>query len=198
MRDILIDFENYIKEYKSIFFDKVWEKHNNSYKLIYNIQGLVKDNEYYANLKFIFWLDENKNDISENIITYLLGQDCNYKSININYDNIKITIDTILKFIDKEKTNNDLRYLMFNSLDDFNKYITQNDIKDFVQNIRNIPHGNLSCPLTIFKYEITCNSGTYEFMLKYNDGWILIYNEEVIHVNIKEVSEKLLEIIHEV
>lgn len=198
MRNVLIDFENYLKELQSHFFDKVWEKHDNSYKLIYNIQGLVKDNKYYANLKIIFWLDGNKDEIVEDVVTYLLSQNCDYKSIQINYNNIQTTVDTILKFIDNEKTNNDLRYLMFDSLDDFNKVITQNDIKDFVQNIENIPHGIVSCPLTIFKYKLTCNSDDYEFMLQYNSGWILIYNSNEYNVNIKEIPKKLIELIHEI
>lgn len=198
MRNVLIDFENYLKKLQSHFFDKVWEKHDNSYKLIYNIQGLVKDNKYYANLKIIFWLDGNKDEIVEDVVTYLLSQNCDYKSIQINYDNIQTTVDTILKFIDNEKTNNDLRYLMFDSLDDFNKIITQNDINDFVQNIENIPHGIVSCPLTIFKYKLTCNSDDYEFMLQYNKGWILIYNSNEYNVNIKEIPKKLIELIHEI
>lgn len=198
MRNVLIDFENYLKGLQSHFFDKVWEKHDNSYKLIYNIQGLVKDNKYYANLKIIFWLDGNKDEIVEDVVTYLLSQNCDYKSIQIDYDNIQTTVDTILKFIDNEKTNNDLRYLMFDSLDDFNKVITQNDINDFVQNIENIPHGIVSCPLTIFKYKITCNSDDYEFMLQYNKGWILIYNSNEYNVNIKEIPKKLIELIHEI
>jgi hypothetical protein len=198
MREVLVEFENIIKEYQSVFFDKVWEKHENVYKLIYNIQGFVKDNVYYANLKFIFWLDENKNEIVEDVITYLLSQNCDYKSLPINYDNIQQSFETILSFINNDKTNNDLRYLLFDSLDDFNKTITQYDIQDFVQNIENIPHGSVSCPLTMFKYELTCNSDTYTFMLEYKDGWILIYNNERFQINIKDIPKKLIKIIHEI
>jgi hypothetical protein len=198
MRKVLNDFEDYIKEYSAKFFDKVWEKHDDTYKLIYNIQGLVIDNIYYPNLKFIFWLDENKNHIVENVITYLYGQDCDYKSIVFNEFDIAQTITTILQFIDSEKSTNDLRYLLFDSLDDFNKIITQKDIKDFVQNIEFIPHGNVSCTLTIFKHIVTMNSDDYEFLLKSNDnGWIFIYNSNEQLINIKQVPEKLIEAIYD-
>lgn len=198
MRIVLNNFEDHIKQYKVKFFDKVWEKHNDTYKLIYNLQGLVVDNVYYPNLKFIFWLDENKNDIVENVITYLYGQECDYKSILFNESDISQTIATILQFINLEKGTNDLRYLLFDSLNDFNKIIAQKGIKDFVQNIEFIPHGNVSCTLTIFKHIVTMNSGEYEFLLNNSDnGWIFIYNSNEQLINIKEVPQKLLEAIYD-
>ncbi len=54
-KQILVDFEKILKKHKVIKFDKIWEKADSNYKLIYNIEGLAIDTKFYANVKLIFW-----------------------------------------------------------------------------------------------------------------------------------------------
>lgn len=192
------EFENKIKNYKSSFFDKVWEKHDGNYKLIYNIQELVTDNnDLYLNLKFIFWLNADKNMLVEDVITYLYGQNCDYRSEPIDED-ISITINKILSYINKEESNVFLRSLLLDGQNKINKIIDKENIKDFAQSIDFIPHKNVSCLMTIFKFNLIMNSGEYTFLLKpRKDMWELIYDEksEIIHIN--NVYKKLIEFIYE-
>ena len=196
-KQILVDFENIIKKYKVLKLDKVWEKIDSSYKLIYNLEGLVIDNKFYANVKLIFWLDEKKENIIENVITYLYTLSCDYKSITIT--TIEETFKTILSFLDKEKTNNELSNFVINGTDEFNKEIKNKDINDFIQNINMVPQGNMPCISLKYKFELISNNETFTFYLKpLKFKWQLTYKDISELLDIKEVYKRLIDIIYKI
>ena len=193
------EFEEIIKINKSIFFDKVWEKHNGEYKLVYNIQGYVtEDDKLYPNLKIIFWLNETKSELSENVITYLYRQNCDYRSETID-NTIELTFNKILSYINEEKGTILLRELILNGQEYLNKFIDEMDIQDFAQSVEMLAIGNKSCIDTIIDFELIMNSGIYEFSLNMlKDDWILTYKDDKISLNrIENICEKLLEYIYE-
>lgn len=193
------EFEKIIKQNKSIFFDKVWEKHNGDYKLIYNIQGYVTETDkLYPNLKIIFWLNNEKTSLIENVITFLYKQNCNYKTETINVD-VKNTFNKILSYLDEEPSNLLLRELILDGTDIFNNIISKKKINDFAQTVNMEPIGNQSCISTLIDFVLIMNSGTYKFTLKMvNSRWNLIYNESnVMTDDIEDIAEKVLEYIYE-
>jgi len=198
MIDQIEKFETEIKKFKSSFFDKIWEKHDGNYKLIYNIQELVTDNnDLYVNLKFIFWLNGDKNLLIEDVITYLYGQNCDYRSEQIQED-IKITLNKILSYINKEQSNIFLRKLLLDGQNEINKVIKKEGISDFAQEINFIPHKNVSCVMTMFKFELTTNNDKYIFLLKpRNNKWELIYKDKSVIINSDIIYEKLVKYIYE-
>lgn len=195
----LEEFEEIIKSNKSIFFDKVWEKADNTYKLIYNIQGYVTENDrLYPNLKIIFWINELKNDLSEDVITYLYKQNCDYRTETID-NNIEVTFNKILSYIYNEDSTKLLRNLILNGQDYFNKIIDKNKYNDFAQSVEMFPIGNRSCLETFIDFELKMNSGKYEFRLKMiEENWELTYLDDVIVlITINDICEKILEYIYE-
>lgn len=199
MIDIIILFEDILKKYKVLYFDKIYEKtKDKNWKLIYNIQGLTTDDNsmFYPNLKFIFWLDKTKTKLTDNVISYLYTQNCDYKSITIKED-LQETIDVILKFIKKEKTNVELSTFILNGTEEFNKILKNNNIEDFLSNLTFIPHGNKTCIDTKFEFKIESNTETYYFQLKSLNGMWELYMEDIqMKLNIEDVYKKIIEIIY--
>lgn len=195
MIEEIIKFENIIKEHQSVFFDKVWEKHENNYKLIYNIQVFVKDGILYPNLKIIFWLNSEKSTLTENVITFLYKQHCDYRTENIT--TIEETFNNILNFINKENTNIFLREIILDGSLKINEIIEKENINNFCQTINFIPHGNVSCVMTMFKFDVVMNTDTYSILLKCKDDnkWELIIGEKSTIVDNKNVYKKIIELI---
>lgn len=195
--EVLVDFENIIKKYKVLKFDKVWEKHDSNFKLIYNIEGLVVDNKFYAVVKLIFWLDGKKEKITEDVITYLYTLSCDYKSIT--FTTIGETFDSILKQLDNERTNKELSEFIVNGTDAFNKELKINKINSFIQTLNFMPQGNVPCVSMKFMFGLVSNDKTYEFQLKpMKDGWQLTYenNEEMSAMT--EVPKKIIDWIYDI
>jgi len=196
-KQILIDFENLIKKYKVIKFDKIWEKIDSKYKLIYNIEGLAINTKFYANVKLIFWLDETKENLSEELITYLYTLYCDYKSIKIT--TVEETFANILALLDKEKTNVEMSDFILDGTDSFNAEIKKNEINNFIQNIKFISQGNKPCTDMNFKFELKSNDKDYEFYLKsFVDEWKLTYESNEEFVQMPDVPKKLIEWIYEI
>lgn len=199
--DVLNQFESFIKQYKASYFNKVWEKSDANYKLIYNIQGLVVDNKYYANLKFIFWLNATKTEITEPVVSYLYSQFCDYKSETITDTNITEIVTRILTFIQKEKTNAELSKLIISGTDDFNKELKKQEQTDFIQDLRFVPWkqpgDDKSCVDTKFNFELESNLKVYYFSLKSRKAdWLLIYNTEEHEVQFTDIPKKLITLIY--
>lgn len=199
MIDIIENFENLLKEYKALFFDKVYEKTSSgSWKLIYNIQGLSSKDAsmFYPNLKFIFWINKEKTELTENVISYLYSQTCDYKSITLDED-IEDVLELMLKDIKGEKTNIELSDFIINATDEFNKILNKKNIDDFISNLVFIPHGNKSCFDTRFEFKIENNMETYYFSLKsLKDGWDMYMEEETFKTTLKDAHEKIIDIIY--
>lgn len=194
--NILVDFENLIKKYKVIKFDKIWEKVDSNYKLIYNIEGLAINTKFYANVKLIFWLDETKKNLSEDLITYLYTLYCDYKSIKIT--TVDETFSNILMLLDKEKTNMEMSDFILSGTDSFNEELKKNDINNFIQNVKFIAQGNMPCIDMNFKFEMKSNDKDYTFYLKaYKDEWKLAYESNEESVQMIDVPKKLIEWIYE-
>ena len=196
-KQVLLDFEKLIKQYKAMSFDKIWEKADSKYKLIYNIEGLTVDNKFYANVKLIFWLDETKENLSEDAITYLYTLYCDYKTIGIT--TVEETFNNILTLLSNEETNSDLSNFIINGTDDFNEELKKQDINDFIQNLHFIAQGNKPCVQTRFKFELISNNKTYEFYLKsFEKDWTLSYEDNNEQVLMNEIPKKLIEWIYEI
>jgi hypothetical protein len=199
MIDIIVSFENLLKEYKVLFFDKVYEKtRDGSWKLIYNIQGLTTNDTsfFYPNLKFIFWINKEKTEITENVISYLYGQNCEYTSITLE-ENINDVFDKMLNLIKKEKTNIELSEFILNGTDMFNIALKKDNKTAFASNLTFIPHGNKSCLDTLFAFKLETNTETYYFSLKcLKDSWELQINNEMIQTTLQDVYKKIIEIIY--
>lgn len=194
---VILDFEKLLKTYKVIKFDKVWEKADTNYKLIYNIEGLAIDPKFYGIVKLIFWLDETKENLSENVITYLYTLSCDYKSTTIT--TVEETFKNILLLLDKEQTNIDLSEFILNGTDNLNKEIKDNDVSDFIQNLNFVPQGNAPCADIEFKFELTSNDDAYEFSMKpFKNEWQLTYESNVESLPIKDVPKKLIQWIYEI
>ena len=194
-KQILIDFENELKKYKVINFDKIWEKINSDYKLIYNIEGLSTDTKFYANIKLIFWLDSTKETLTDDVITYLYNLFCDYKSMPIT--TASETLQNIFKLLDDEQTNSEISEFIADGTDKFNEILKANDIPDFIQNIKFIPQGNMPCIDMQFKFELQTNGKTYEFYLKcFKDNWLLTYDTMSEKVKINEVPKKITQWIY--
>jgi len=194
---ILIDFENIIKKYKVLKFDKVWEKYDSNFKLIYNIEGLVIDNKFYPVVKVIFWLDSKKENITENVITYLYSLACDYKSITIT--TIEETFNNIIKLLDNETTNKQLSDFVINGTGNFNKEIREQKINNFIQSLIYIPQGNVPCINMKFKFELVSNTEVYDFYLKpFKNKWKLTYNNNTELLSITETYKKIIDWIYEI
>lgn len=196
-KQILVDFEKILKTHKVIKFDKIWEKSDSNYKLIYNIEGLAIDTKFYANVKLIFWLDSTKENLTENVITYLYTLTCDYKSMTIT--TVEETFNNILTLLDKEQTNIDLSEFILNGTDDFNKEIKDNDVNDFIQNLNFLPQGNMPCADIKFKFELKSNDDAYVFYMKpFKGEWQLTYESNTELLPIKDVPKKLIQWIYEI
>ena len=197
MNEIVLAFEDVIKKYNVQFFDKVWEKNKSSWKLIYNINGLNDGSKFYPNLKIIFWLDSVKEELTDNVVSYLYSLDCDYKSMSLDRD-IADIFNTILEFVGDEKTNKELVELILNGTDKFNEILKKENIDDFVQNLKFIPSGNKSCIDTFYAFELETNKEKYGFMLKClpNNVWALSVVEEETKIQMKDIYKKIIEIIY--
>lgn len=197
MNNITIQFENYIKQYKALFFNKIWEKFNNGFKLIYNIQGLNYNNNFYPNLKFIFWFDVTKQKITENVITYLYTSPCVYKTISINEEMPKI-IERVLNSIKSVKSNKDLMTFIISGTDKFNEILKKSEIDVFISNISYIPFGNCSCDEYEYKFNIDSNTDSFLIRIRFDgEKYIIRYNdiEEVVNT-VGEIYKKIIIMIY--
>jgi hypothetical protein len=189
----VVDFENIIKSYKVMRFDKVWERVNKTYKLIYNLEGLSKDDRFYPNLKVIFWLDEQ---LTENVMTYLHALYCDYKSITIT--TVQETFNSILQIVDKERTHVELSGLILGGTDAFNRELKNKSVNDFAQALNYVPQQNVACINMKFEFELVTNINTYHFYLKcYDSKWQLMYNEKNEMLSMKDVPVKIIQWIYE-
>jgi hypothetical protein len=175
-------FENIIKKYKALFFDKVWEQTDDGYKLIYNIQGLSDGSNFLPNLKFIFWYDNNKENVKD-ILTYLLGLNCEYSSIKIRND-IQEVFENVLKYIKNNKTNSQLSDFIINGVNRFNKLLSAEH--DPIVGIEYIPPGNSPCIKTIYRFDIETINDTFEIGLEYktNGDILLTYDMDKYEISI--------------
>ena len=197
--NILFLFEEIIKKHKALFFDKIKEKTNDGWKIIYNIQGLNYKNTFYPNLKFIFWMNKEMSELSHNVISYLYKQNCLYRSQMIQEENFEEQIDFILEEIKKEKSNDDIINFILDGTDKFNSEVKKSELELFFDNLAYKPSGNSSCILHTFKFELSANDTLYEFELKYNDNeWDLLFNNEKIETSIDDVYKKIIQMINEI
>lgn len=197
MNEIVLAFEDVIKKYKVQFFDKVWEKNKSSWKLIYNINGLNDGSKFYPNLKIIFWLDSVKEELTDNVVSYLYSLDCDYKSMSLDRD-IADIFNTILEFVGDEKTNKELVDFILNGTDKFNEILKKENIDDFVQNLKFIPSGNKACIDTVYMFELETNKEKYGFKLKClpDNVWALSVVEEETKIQMNDIYKKIIEIIY--
>jgi len=195
----LIEFENIIKELKCMFFGKVYEKTQDGWKVIYNMQGLIYKNKFYSNIKIIFWLNKEKTQINQNVITYLYSLYCDYKTTTIDKDlSTKTIVDNIFRLIREEKTNSNISEFVESGTDKFNEILKQKDLKGFVEVVKFIPHGNKSCIDTYFNFKIDILDIEYEFKIKcYKNKYELTYKDEVIDIiKFDDMYKKIIELIY--
>lgn len=196
--NILYAFEEVVKKYKALFFDKVKEKTDNGWKIIYNIQGLNYKNTFYPNLKFIFWMNKDKSELSDNVVTYLYTQNCEFKSQLIQEDIFEEQIDNILQEIKKEKSNDDIINFILNGTDEFNSEAKKQNLELFFDNLAYKPGGNSACILHAFKFDLSANDILYTFELKSNkNDWTLNFDNQTNETSIEDVYKKIIEIINE-
>jgi len=194
---ILEKFEQFIKKYKSLYFNKLYEKYNEGYKVIYNIQGFNYNNTFYANLKFIFWLNESKSKLEHNALTYLYIQKNNgYASENINEENIEETINEILEKIKNEKTNLEINNFIISGTDEFNLELKRNGINDFIMNLEYIPSGDTSSMFISFDFKLSTNNKEYEFKIKFDKNWFIYYNNNKIKTSFKTIYKDIIKEIY--
>lgn len=195
-KQIVIDFENIIKKHKVLMFDKIWEKIDKDWKLIYNLNGLIVNNIYYANVKIIFWLDSKKEKITENVMTYLYTFSCDYKSITIT--TVEETFNQILEFLNTEKTHKELSDFIVDGTDKFNKELKDKNIDDFVQNINYLPQKNQPCLHMKFDFQLQTNKQTYDFSLKsFKEKWEATIGTNKESLLMTNVYKKLIDWIYD-
>ncbi len=142
-------------------------------------------------------VDSTKENLSENVITYLYTLTCDYKSMTIT--TVEETFNSILALLDKEQTNIDLSEFILNGTDDFNKEIKDNDVNDFIQNLNFLPQGNMPCTDIKFKFELKSNDDAYVFYMKpFKGEWQLTYESNTELLAIKDVPKKLIQWIYEI
>lgn len=196
--NILYLFEEIIKNYKALFFDKIKEKSNDGWKIIYNIQGLNYKNTFYPNLKFIFWMDKNLSKLTDDVVTYLYKQNCVFQSQLIQEENFEEQIDNILQEIKNEKTNNDIINFILNGTDQFNSEVKKLNLQLVFDNLAYKPSGNAACMLHAFDFDLSTNDDLFNFQLKCNkNDWDLIINTNKITINLKEIYKTIIEVIKE-
>lgn len=195
--EILIEFEKNLKDDWNVqFFDKVYEKYDKGFKLIYNIQGLTDKNStiFYPCLKIIFWLDSTKKQLTEDAITYLYSLNCDYKTISID-KHINDIFKTILNFINKEKTNKFLIDLIISGTDNFNLELKKIKKNDFIQELKYIPFGNTSCANMLYMFELKTNFDIYKFNIKFTNDILLIIDNKTYIINTDNIYKKIIEIL---
>jgi len=196
--NILYLFEEIIKNYKALFFDKIKEKSNDGWKIIYNIQGLNYKNTFYPNLKFIFWMDKNLSKLTDDVVTYLYKQNCVFQSQLINEENFEEQIDNILQEIKKEKSNDDIINFILNGTDQFNSEVKKLNLELVFDNLAYKPSGNAACMLHTFNFDLSANDDLFNFQLKCNkNDWDLIINTNKITIDLKEIYKTIIEVIKE-
>lgn len=196
--NILYAFEEIIKKYKALFFDKIKEKTDNGWKIVYNIQGLNHKNTFYSNLKFVFWFNKEQTELSDDVITYLYRQNCEFKSQLIKLDVLEEQIDAILEEIKNEKSNSFINNFIVKGTDEFNLEAKKNDLDLFFDNIAYKPSGNSPCVLHSFKFDLSANDVLYTFDLKCGDNkWEIIMDNETYEVEQEDVYKKIVEVISE-
>jgi len=197
--NILFSFEQIVKNNKALFFDKIKEKTNDGWKIIYNIQGLTYENWFYSNLKFIFWMNKEMNELSDNVVTYLYNQGCEFKSQMIQEENFAEQIDFILNEIKDEKSNKDITDFIINGTDKFNIEAQKLKLELFFDNLAYKPSGNSACIAHVFKFDLSANDNLFEFELKCKaKNWTLNFNNEITETSIEDVYKKITEMINEI
>jgi len=191
----IVEFENIIKELTSLFFNKGYEKYNNGWKLIYTIQGLTYNNYFYPNTKFIFWLNQDKNEIIENVITYLRNDKCEYVTVKLQENYFDIIMNDIKSIPD----NININEFIVKGTDKFNELLNQLQITDFFSNLEYIPYGKGSCNDFKYKFKLTYNNGdVIPFDLYKDDNWKIDIKNETIELKLNEIHEKLVKHIYEI
>lgn len=196
----ILHFENILKKEEALFFKKTWQQVDDTYKLIYTVQGLMYNNFYYPNLKFIFWVkNKKKRTLLDNIITFLYSQSCEYRTEYID-DDIRETFNRILEYIAEEQTNIELTQFIIGGTKEFNNEIKKNNVNDFIQNLKWEPHGVEQCDLTWFNFELITNNEIYKFLIKsMKNKWVLDYNNNVYKIySLDEIPEKIIKLIYEI
>jgi len=171
--DKIKEFEDIIKKYKAMFFDKIWEKYDDGYKLIYNIQGLNTDNTFFTVLKFVFWFNDDKSE-HKNIMSYLLSPICEYSTVSLD-DDMDYIIKSVFKHIKNNELTNDIIEFTMNGVENINKLL--NDGEENIVNIKFIPPGNMPCIKITYNFTLETIDETYDIGIEFSKKNIeLIYD----------------------
>jgi len=184
---VLTTFEEEIKKYKTLFFDKLREHTTDGWKLIYCIQGMTWESNFFLNLKFIFWFDEKMEKLTHQSITYLYRQDGEYKTIDLTNDVLTL-INDILNNISEEKSNSEISSFTISGTDKFNAEFKEINSDRFIQNLRYEPQGVTPSALTTFTFFLEEANAENVLILRYvKEKWIIIKPEAE---NINTTMEK--------
>lgn len=195
--EILERFEAFVKQYKSLFFNKLDEKYNEGYKVIYNLQGFNYKDTFFANLKFIFWLNHDKTKVEHNVVTYLYSQKAyGYESAVIDEERFEEMMERILEKIKEETTNHEINSFIIGGTDEFNEEIKRNGIDDFIMNMEYIPSGDTPSILISFKFELSTNNKRFEFDLKYDNGWKIFYDGQSYKTDMKSIYKDIIKLLY--
>lgn len=170
-------FENFnLKTY-----DKVFEKSEDGYKYVISLHELQSSDEVIIHTKFIFYTDDNKENIVGEHFMYLYDLNCIYKRV-------KIPTDLGAKLKEIVETNE-----FGDDIVNLSKFITDTPIRKVnsnmaKSNIKNITLYNMyynpqykitPCENTSFSFDLNIN-GTYELKLiikkEVSGKFILTYN----------------------
>lgn len=176
-KQVLTTFEDEIRKYKALFFDKLREHTNDGWKLIYCIQGMTWETTFFLNLKFIFWFDEKMEKFTHSSITYLYRQDGEYETVDLT-DDLPTLVNEILTRINQEKSNSELSDFAVSGTDGFNEEFKRIGSDVFIQNLRYEPQGVTPSILTTFTFFLEEADTETELVLRYDkDKWIIIKPE---------------------
>jgi hypothetical protein len=171
---VLTTFEDEIRKYKALFFDKLREHTNDGWKLIYCIQGMSWESTFFLNMKFIFWFDEKMGKLTHNSITYLYRQDGEYQTVDLT-DDMPTLINEILTHISQEQSNSEISDFAISGTDGFNQEFKSTGSDRFIQNLRYEPQGVAPSALTTFTFFLEEANSETELVLRYaKDEWIII------------------------
>lgn len=195
LNEVLVKWEKILKQYQCIKFDKIWERFNDGYKMIYIVWGLTVNDSFIPHTKFIFWSNKEKDKITENVISYLYSLNCDYKSIPLEDDKLQHAFDFMIDSIKLETSNKELIKFIIDGTEPFNKQLKLKNVNDFVNTLELIPNDITNCVDTTFDFKLSFNNKNIIFKLKpINKEWSLYSGEEKHIIGaIKNTYETLID-----
>lgn len=181
-KETLLQFENVLKENAPINISKTKERNKKEWKLIYDIEGLIYNDIYIPYVKFVFFMNEDLDDFSEDVLIY--GNGVDYITIQLN------EIDSVYDKIIKDKFILEFSNIVINAVTKLNE-LTDTPFIAFEQKI--YENGVMPMSKKYLSFVLNRINSDINIMIKADLNAIYIDNEKINIDNTNKIYFNIIE-----